>query len=117
MTARPPARFVRQFALTGGRARSSGAPLPFETLIQTTPQGRSAYATLTPEWAAIVRMGESPISVAEISAHLNIHLGVARVLVGDMEHANLIEIFAPIVSENGPDTALLERLLHELEAL
>ena len=117
MPARPPARFVRQFALTGGRARSSGTPLPFETLVQSTPRGRSVHSTLAPEWAAIVDLCQSPISVAEISAHLHIHLGVARVLVGDMEHSELISISAPITNDNGPDTTHLERLLHELEAL
>ena len=91
--------------------------VPFETLVQSTPRGRSVHTTLAPEWAAIVDLCQSPISVAEISAHLHIHLGVARVLVGDMEHSELISISAPITNDNGPDTTHLERLLHELEAL
>jgi hypothetical protein len=114
---RPPARFVRQFALTGGRARSSGADLPFETLVQTSTTGRRDEAILPPERRSIIQMCDSPISIAEISAHLHIHLGIARVLVADMGDDQLINITAPVNTTSGPDTALLERLLHELEAL
>jgi Protein of unknown function (DUF742) len=114
---RPPARFVRQFALTGGRARSTGADLPFETLVQTTARGRTSSGHLSPEQESIVQLCIEPISIAEISAHLHIHLGIARVLVGDMGAEALVVISEPIRNESGPDTALLERLLHELEAL
>lgn len=114
---RPPARFVRQFALTGGRAHSSGADLPFETLVQSSTRGREEAPTLTPERRSIVQLSAAPISIAEISAHLHIHLGIARVLVADMGDDELISISAPVNTASGPDTALLERLLHELEAL
>jgi hypothetical protein len=110
-------RFVRQFALTGGRARSQGADLPFETLVQATAHGREMLDTMAPDQARVVRLCAKPIAVAEISARLSIHLGIARVLVGDMGAANLVAISMPSNREDGPDLPSLERLLHELRAL
>ena len=116
-SSQPRSRFVRQFALTGGRARSSGTELPFETLVRATTHGKDSVASLGQEQAAILRLCSTPISIAEISAHLHIHLGIARVLIGDMGEADYVSISEPTNNANGPDTALLERLLHELEAL
>ena len=108
---------LRPYALTGGRTRPV-ADLPLETLIRTTPQGESAVPRLVLEHKAIATMCAATLSVAEISAHLKLPLGVVRVLVGDMAAQGLLATNQPqITSNDRPDIKLLERVLNGLQAL
>ena len=69
--------------MTGGRTRSAGAEIPLEALVIVTQRSGPAPG-LAWEHRAIAELCASPMSVAEVSAHLKVPLGVARVLVGDM---------------------------------
>ena len=108
---------VPSFVLVGGRTRA-GVDLQMETLVRTTSLGRSAAPRLALERERIAAMASDPLSVAEISAHLSVPLGVARVLVGDMVQEGLLDSHKPAVQKGDrPDTALLERVLDGLQAL
>jgi hypothetical protein len=111
------ARFVRQFALTRGRARSIGRDLPLETLVQATAAGRGGRDHLDAEQAAVIDLCPTPIAIAELSAHLGTHLGVARVIVSDMVVHDLVAVSDADLDADGPDLATLERLLDDLQAL
>lgn len=108
---------IRPYAITGGRTRSAGMDLPLETLVRRTANGASALGRLTMERKRIVELAEGPVSIAEISAHLKVHLGVARVLVGDMTAEGMLTVHRPRGVEERPDIALLERVLDGLKAL
>ena len=109
---------VRSYVITGGRTRSH-ADLPLETLVKVTGQGQTAAPRLALERKRIVGLCQKPISIAEVSAHLSVPLGVARVLVGDMTDEGLLTSYKPRHSANGerPDLKLLERVLVGLHAL
>jgi hypothetical protein len=109
---------VRSYVLTGGRTRSN-ADLPLETLVKVSPQGVSAAPRLALERKQIVALCTTPISIAEVSAHLSIPLGVARVLVGDMAEEGFLTSYKPQHATTGerPDLKLLERVLDGLQAL
>ena len=108
---------VRSYVLTGGRTRS-GADLPLETMVRVTTLGTSAAPRLALERKKIVTLAAEPLSIAEISAHLSIPLGVARVLVGDMVEEGLLDSHRLAVKQGErPDVALLERVLDGLQAL
>lgn len=107
---------IRPYALTGGRTRSS-ADLPLETLVKRTAQGASVLPRLALERKRIVELCVEPQSVAEISAHLGVHLGVARVLVGDMKAEGFLDVHRPLPVGERPDIKLLERVLDGLQAL
>ena len=109
---------VRSYVLTQGRTRSN-ADLPIETLVKVTSQGTSAAPRLQLERKKIVGLCGAPLSIAEISAHLSIPLGVARVLVGDMAEEGLLTSYKPQHAKTGerPDLKLLERVLDGLQAL
>jgi hypothetical protein len=113
------ARFVRQFALTQGRARSLGEDLPLEAVVTVTEACAHRLAADPPrlEQARIAELAVSPLSVAEVAAHLRVHLGVARVLVSDMAAAGLVALSTADFDDDGPDLRTLERLLDDLEAL
>jgi hypothetical protein len=109
---------VRSYVLTGGRTRSD-VDLPIETLVKVTPHGVSATPRLALERKKIVSLCDTPISIAEVSAHLSVPLGVARVLVGDMCEEGFLTDFKPQHALTGerPDLKLLERVLDGLQAL
>lgn len=108
---------VRPYAITGGRTRGT-TDLPYETIIQTTAEGQQALPRLVMERRRVVELCGHPLSVAEISAHLKVPLGVVRVLVGDMAAEGLLDTNRPQASSNDrPDIKLLERVLNGLQAL
>jgi hypothetical protein len=111
---------IRPYALTGGRTRGN-QDLALETIVRTTPQGRAAQPLLGHELARIIEMCVSPLSVAEISAHLSMPLGVARVMVGDLAAEGLVGANASGGTSGStparPDIKLLERVLDGLQAL
>ena len=115
-TSGQPSRFVRQFALTNGRARSVGKNLALDTLVCAVPRSRLHYDALSREQRAIVDMATSPLSIAEISAYMHVHLGIARVLVSDLVAHGHVAISDTSNSDHGPDLPTLERLLDDLKA-
>lgn len=113
-----PAR-VRPYALVRGRTRATDAPtLPVETIVVRSDTGTQARLTL--ERGAILRWCATPMSVAELSAHIHVPVGVARVLVGDLAGAGFVQLHLPLVdvTDGGPpEREVLERCLAGLQAL
>jgi len=107
-------RLVRPYAITGGRTRSRTSHLAMEALVVCCAEG-AARSRLVLERRRIAELSETPVSVAEISAHLEVPLGIARVLVGDMADDGLVQVSQ---SRTGrPDIVLLERVLNGIRAL
>jgi hypothetical protein len=116
---REPGLRVRPYALTGGRTRPR-TDLPIEAIVRLSAHGVTATPRLTLERRRIAQLCVVPLSIAEVSAHLHIPLGVARVLVGDMVSEALLDATtapAPTGGGDRPDISLLERVLHGLQAL
>ena len=107
---------IRPYALTGGRTRSAD-DLPLETLVARTSAGSAALARNVLERHRILELCARPLSIAEISAYVGVHLGVARVLVGDMKGEGLLDVPRPRAGGDRPDIKLLERVLDGLQAL
>lgn len=110
---------VRPYALTGGRVRST-TELALETIVLVTPRGEEGAAGLPIEKREILGLCADPTSVAEVSAHLGLPLGVARVLAGDLVTEGFLDSHAnPASGGEGsrPDLRLLERVLDGLQAL
>jgi hypothetical protein len=66
------------------------------------------------EQQAIGALCRDILSIAEVSAHLNLPLGVVRVLVGDMADEHLVIVHRSAHVGDRPDPALLERVLDGL---
>lgn len=111
-------RLVRPYTVTGGRTRSRGdADLPMETLVSVSRTGLGAQTGLRFERAAVMDLCATVQSVAEVSAHLRLPLGVARVLVGDLHAEGLLDVHMPVPARVGPDADLLGKVLDGLESL
>ena len=105
---------VRPYAITGGRARPRNDNLEVEALVSTTFTGE-IVPYLSWERRTIIRLCQDVQSVAEISARMEMPLGVARVLVADMADEGLVAVHRPseLIGDH-PDLSLLERVLYGL---
>jgi len=112
-----PGRMVRPYTMTGGRTRPAKDDLELEALVSTTSLGEASLSSLNFERRAIALLCRDIISIAEISARLDVPIGVARVLVGDMAEEGLVQVHRPQHQDERPDIALLERVLYGLHAL
>lgn len=110
-----PGPFVRPYAITGGRTRARRS-FPLEALVLTTVQGEEVNRTASPEGRTICRLCRSARSVAEVAALVGVPFGVARVLVGDLVESGLVMVHET-GDANGPDSAVLEKVLHGLRRL
>jgi hypothetical protein len=90
------------YAMTGGRTRPTHDPLEIETLVSTISTGEQT-PKLTVEQQAIGALCRDILSIAEVSAHLNLPLGVVRVLVGDVADERLVMVHQPAQAGARPD--------------
>jgi hypothetical protein len=113
------ARLVRPYAMTGGRTRSlDGSTMPLETLVVVNARAVAAFAALQFERADVVALCDRWQSVAEVSARLDLPLGVTKVLVGDLYAEGLLDVQLPMSGAEGrPDAALLGKVLDGLQAI
>ncbi|NJP48870.1 DUF742 domain-containing protein [Streptomyces sp. SBST2-5] len=91
------------------------AELDLVTLIVATSPDPPSSAT--PEQAALLRLCSAPLSVAELSAYLNLPFSAVTALLTEMLTAELVQARAPIVRQALPDRSLLEAVMHGLQRL
>lgn len=103
---------VRPYVITGGRTRAAKADLAVETVVET--RHGVSFDDLDFERRAIAERCQEPLSIAEVASHLQLPLGVARVLVSDMVDEGLL--MAHDTADQG-DRALLERLREGIRTL
>jgi len=71
----------------------------------------------TPEQAALLRLCTAPLSVAELSAYLNLPFSVVTVLVSELLTSELVTARAPVIRQALADRSLLEAVMHGLQKL
>jgi hypothetical protein len=112
---------VRPYARTGGRTRPSGDVLPIEALVSALagPDGRQ-----TAEKRRILQLSSDQyLSIAELSAHVRLPVGVVRVIVGDLVDEGLAQVHGsgPVTLADSADPAItlsvLESVLNGISAL
>ncbi|MGW3633864.1 DUF742 domain-containing protein [Streptomyces sp. NPDC005122] len=86
---------LRPFLLTGGRTHTHSEAIALETQVVATQHGYAHMESLSFEHRDIVALCGLPLSVAEISARLSLHLGVVHVLVGDLALAGCLHVHTP----------------------
>ena len=113
-----PAALARPYALTEGRTRPT-VELALEALIQTTMADWTGRHEETSVLWSVANLCTQPRSVAEIAALLNVPIGVARVLIGDLVDEGLVSVHATLGGDATWDERrdLIERVLGGLRAL
>lgn len=103
----------RLYVITGGRSDPSeqtGIDLVTLIVARQDPQ-----VGMQPEHASILRVCNSPLSVAEISAYLGLPVSVITVLLADLLTEERVEARSPAPSL--PDIELIEAVIHGLRNL
>jgi hypothetical protein len=112
---------VRPYAMTRGRAGGAAQHrLDLIAVVVAEPHADDPEAdtTLSPEHVDIVgRCRETPQSVAELAAELDLPIGVVRVLVGDLVAADLVHVNRPVPPAELPDESVLRDVINGLRAL
>jgi hypothetical protein len=106
---------LRPFLLTAGRVAGQDS-IAIETQVVTTDLGRAATEELGFERRDIVSLCADPLSVAEIAAQLSLHLGVVRVLVGDLSADGHLSVYLPN-ADASTDVDTLMRVIRGLRAI
>lgn len=109
---------VRPYTVTRGRTRPSDT-LPIEALVRATSGFRRGMSSETRQILELAK--DDYLSVAELSAHMKLPVGVVRVLVGDLSAQQLVRVDGLTASESSytPATSLsvLESVLNGISAL
>jgi hypothetical protein len=108
---------VRPYAVTGGRTRSKGELIPIEALVSVVGMPAMQLST---EKSRIVELALTQyLSIAELSAHMHLPVGVVRVLVGDLVEEGHARVHGAVASHYNPATTLsvLESVLDGISAL
>jgi len=109
---------VRPYTLTGGRTRPTTLDLPFEALVEAVAE---PVVSMTPERRRILELAtDQYVSLAELSAHLHLPLGVVRVVVGDLADAGQVRVHGSRTTTTaGPASTIsvLESVLHGIFSL
>ncbi|CDO87227.1 hypothetical protein AWC29_04920 [Mycobacterium triplex] len=117
----PPSReanLVRPYTLTAGRT-NAGVDIPLEAPVQTLQAGRAHRWPADDARGKIIGLCVKNPSVAEISALLNLPIGVARVLVGDLVLSGYLRVHRTLTEQSTRDERheLIGRTLRGLKAL
>jgi hypothetical protein len=107
---------IPPYLLTGGRVRPIDDSLELEAQVVTTDAGRASLPRLSFETYDIVSLCDQPYAVAEVAALLGLHLGVTRVLVGDLVVNGHLSVRRPERDAHlRPD--IIERVIRGLDAI
>ena len=111
---------VRPYAVTGGRAKPVVGGFDLVAFV-VNADGGTGPRHLQPEHYAILARTRVPITVAELASHLDLALGVVRVLLGDLLQQGLIEMHEPVydqsVGPQRPDDRILKAVVNGLRSL
>jgi hypothetical protein len=102
-------RLIRPYAITGGRTGTDGPEIHLESQIQASADAAASAANFRWETAKVIELVREPMALVEISARLEIPIGVTRVLVADLLEAGTVILHRPTTSQ--PFTSLLEKVL------
>lgn len=100
--------------VVAGKDGAERAELDLVTLIVASAVPTPSSA---PEQTALLRLCTTPLSVAELSAYLNLPFSAMTVLLTDMLTADLVTARAPLVRQSVADRSLLEAVMHGLQRL
>lgn len=105
---------VRPYTVSRGRTRNGQPDLKVITLVLATrPFEQVSNVGLDYEHLQIMKLCGHPLSIAEISSHLQLPLSVTKILIADLIERELL-IFRSAVA---PDVKILQAVIHGLRRL
>ncbi|GAB3450987.1 hypothetical protein GCM10027570_26720 [Streptomonospora sediminis] len=107
---------VRPYTVSGGRTRPAESGLDMISIVVATRE-QIDWGALEPEHAAILRLCDRPVSVAEVSAHLDLPMTVVKVLLGDLIANGDLLARAPMPASDPPHMNVLQAVLDGIRRL
>lgn len=112
---------VRPFLLANGRTRArTRHPLMVHTIVSAPRYDQVIVAALATLERTVYEHARQGISVAEVSAHTGLALGLVRVILGDLANRNMITIHpatGSMATDRTVTASVLERVLSGLQQL
>jgi hypothetical protein len=108
---------VRPYAMTSGRTRPTSGEFDLISLVAAARAVPASEVGLGPEHWAIIRLCQRPLSVAEVAAHLDLPVGIVRVMLGDLLDRELIYVRVPQHADEMPSEDVFEAVINGLRAL
>ena len=108
---------VRHYAMTSGRTRPTRGDFDLITLIMATRTASVVDVAMQPELSSIIRLCQSPVSVAELATHLDLPAGTIRVLLGDLLDRGYIRTRSPVPAAQLPTERVFKAVLDGLRSL
>jgi hypothetical protein len=107
---------ARPYMVTGGRTRPVGErKFDLIDIVVATGARPGPDFSVGPEHHRILGLCQRPLVVAELAAAIGLPLGIVRVLLGDLLHEDLINVFRQ--AQRVTDQHLLQKVLDGLKAL
>jgi hypothetical protein len=103
--------------LTRGRTRASGPEFDLMAIVRAAPSAFDRGTGLAPEHMRILRVCQSPASVADIAADVGLSLNVVRILLGDLRDQGLITARPQATVAQLPEERILREVIQGLRAL
>ena len=104
---------TRPYVVTGGNTRPQGS-VAIETLVETI---EAEAAGLRFEKGRVVELASSPLSVAELSAHLKMPIGTTMVLVGELIGAGQLRSHQTLSGSDLTDLNIMTRIINRVREL
>ncbi|MBO2451435.1 DUF742 domain-containing protein [Actinomadura barringtoniae] len=108
---------VRPYVMTSGRIEPSRGKFDLITLVVAIGPEPESEIGLGPEHMAIMRICQSVLSVAELTAHLDLPVATVRVLLGDLLDKGFITLQEPEPEADMHDIRLYKAVIDGLRAL
>jgi hypothetical protein len=83
---------VRPYALTGGLTRPSGQRFDLLDMVGVVRRAARDMPELAPEQAEVLQRCQIPSPLVDLSADLDLPVGVVRILVSDLRERGLVTI-------------------------
>lgn len=106
---------VRPYAVTNGRTRADRYDLDLITLVIAVDPHTHARL-VAPEHARVLHECAQPSSVAEVSARLDLPLGVAKILISDLIERSYM-VFRSSWRPAAPDLDMMRKVLDGIRNL
>jgi hypothetical protein len=104
---------IRPYTVSAGRTRPT-VELDLLSLVIATTQ---TLRGMDPEHIKVLGLCRSPISVAEVAAHMRLPVVVTKVLLADLVDCEAMAMRAPRSTSGATDRVLLEKLLDGLQRI
>ncbi|GAQ58896.1 DUF742 domain-containing protein [Streptomyces acidiscabies] len=111
-------RYLRPYAITGGRTRHSQHAFTLITQIVSRSVADTDQEAVAPEAAKILELcRDRAVAIAEIAALIDLPVSVVKILCGDLLNTSLILVQSPPGKESQPDVELIERVMDAIRQL